>query len=75
VQADIKADVTAVSGALVTVAAAARAEYDSLVPAAQARIHTLLNDLEQSGGAGKGIVLAAMHSLFGEKPPTTGPTS
>jgi hypothetical protein len=70
-QADIKADVTAVKGALVTVAAQARAEYDSLNPALQARLHQIFNDVEQAGG----LALSAIHTLFGAKPPTTGSTS
>lgn len=70
VQADIASDVTAVKGALVNVAAQARTEYDALSVGAKAKIHTLLNDLEVMENSGKGVVLAGMHSLFGEKPPT-----
>jgi hypothetical protein len=74
VQADIASDTTAVKGALVYVAAQARSEYDSLSEAAKGRFHTLLNDLEHAGADGKAIVLAGMHSLFGEKPPTVTPS-
>jgi hypothetical protein len=74
VQADIKADVTAVTGALTNVAAQARLEYEALHPAAQAKVHQLLNDLEAMGRDGKAIVLAGMHSLFGEKPPSVSAT-
>jgi hypothetical protein len=70
-QSDIKADVTAVKGALVTVAAQARAEYDSLSPALQGRLHQVLNDIEMTGN----LTLSATHSLFGATPPTTGSTS
>jgi len=40
----------------------ARAEYDSLPPAAQSRIHTLLNDLEVAYRA-----LPCLHTFFGAK--------
>ena len=44
-------------------AAAARAEYDKLVPAAQAKFHEMLNSLEQMFEVSAG----AIHTLFGAK--------
>lgn len=66
VQADISSDVTAVKGALTNVAAQARMEYEQLSEAAKAKLHTLLNDLEQAGGK----TLAGIHTLFGATAPT-----
>lgn len=43
--------------------AAVRAEYESLSPGLQGRIHQLLNDLEVAGST----ALPAIHSIFGAK--------
>ncbi len=63
VQSDITATQAAVTGTIDPAVATARAEYDTLEPAAQARLHTLLNDLE----AAYNVSLPALHSLFGAK--------
>jgi hypothetical protein len=62
VQSDISATEAAVENSISPLAAQARAEYDTLEPAAQSRIHQLLNDLEVTYHA-----LPAMHTFFGAK--------
>lgn len=62
VQSDITATENAVTGSVVPLWQQARAEYDSLAPAAQARIHTLISDLETLYGA-----LPNLHTFFGAK--------
>lgn len=63
VQSDISATQNAVTGAIDPLWQQARAEYDSLEPAAQARIHTLFNDLETAYS----LALPALHSVLGAK--------
>ena len=63
VQSDITATQGAVTGAIDPLWAQARAEYDALEPAAQGRIHSLLNDLETAYG----LALPALHTAFGAK--------
>jgi hypothetical protein len=63
VQSDITASETAVTTAIDPLWAQARAEYDSLAPAAQARIHGLFNDLETLYST----ALPALHTVLGAK--------
>jgi hypothetical protein len=63
VQSDIAASEAAISGSIEPLAAQARAEYDALAPAAQSRIHALLNDLENLYSS----ALPALHTFLGAK--------
>lgn len=68
VKGDIAGDISASKGAIQTVAAQARVEYDALSEAAKGRIHTLLNDIESAFS----VSLANIHSLFGAGSGSTG---
>src|ERR1700722_4506383 len=57
------AGVEAVKSGAETLYTNARAEYDALTPALQARLHQLLNDLEVAGS----VSLGSIHTLFGAK--------
>ncbi len=63
VQSDISASETAVSAGIDPLVQQARAEYDSLEPAAQGRIHALINDLETLYQ----VSLPALHTFLGAK--------
>jgi len=63
VQGDITATETAVTATIDPLWAQARAEYDSLAPAAQGRIHQLLSDLETTYN----LALPALHTALGAK--------
>ena len=60
VEADIKSDYDRIA----ELAQGARAEYLSLKPEMQGRIHQLLNDIESASGVAEG--LANFHTLLGE---------
>jgi len=62
-KADITTDVAAVESAASSVVSAARAQYDTLKPEAQAAFHEMLNTLEARYGSDMG----AIHSMFGAK--------
>jgi hypothetical protein len=63
VAADVASDVATTEAAVTPIYEQARAEYDKLSPAAQGRLHQLLNDIE----TGEGVVLAGLHGMFGAK--------
>jgi hypothetical protein len=65
VQGDITASESAVNTAIGPLWAKAKAEFDSLEPAAQRRIHALIADVETAYAT----ALPALHSALGGKKP------
>jgi|ERR1700722_4078510 len=62
-QIDIMDDVVATKGALSSVAAQARTEYETLSEPARGRLHQALNDIETAFN----VSLGGIHTLFGVK--------
>jgi hypothetical protein len=60
---DIAAGENAINTGIDPIWAQARAEYDALEPAAQARVHQALNDIETAFS----VSLGAFHTAFGAK--------